>query len=229
LKISLELHHRYTLSRQHGSMSSTNNARPKLADAVVLRSIGLDEYSVVRFVHDASFRAHCAAHLSEDDVKAFRAHVNSPRYIDELQLEDLIGAWLDGELIGTAGWMPADDQGLCARIGSLFVRPLFSHIGIGKLLLAEAESRARRAGFKEFSTRVMPHAVPFLQRVGYEVTSRGVQPFGKVSCAVAFMRKWPAASSQRIAIPAPAEIPLAVPGAPADLQFASLVPHEREI
>lgn len=163
-----------------------------------------------------------------DDVEAFRSHIYSLRYLDELQLEDLVGAWLDGELIGTAGWMPADDKGLCARIGSLFVRPLFDHIGVGSLLLAEAERRAGRAGFREFSTRVMPHIVPFLLKAGYEVTSRGVQPFGKVSCVVAFMRKWPAVVSPPITIPADADLALAIAGAPADLQLASVVLHERD-
>ena len=208
-------------------MPSTLVARPRLADAVDLRPIGLDEYAAVRFVHDASFRVNCAAQLAEDDVKSFRAHIFSQKYMDELQLEDLVGAWLDGELIGTAGWMPADDQGLCARISSLFVRPLFSRIGVGPLLLAEVEARARRAGFKELCTRVMPHAVPFMAKAGYEVTSRGVQPFGGVVCAVAFMRKGHCGGPHAEALPS-AGMAIAAHGAPADLQRASLVPREKD-
>ncbi|KAB2851680.1 MAG: GNAT family N-acetyltransferase [Hyphomicrobiaceae bacterium] len=209
-------------------MSSDVTELARLIDAIQLRPIGVDDFAAVRFVHDTAFRAHCASHFSELDAAEFRAHLRSPKYMDELQHEEIIGAWLDGELIGTASWMPADDHGNCARIGSLYVRPLFDHLGVGSLLLSEAEQRARRAGFREFSIRAMPHAIPFLAKAGYEVTSRGVQPFGNVSCAVAFMRKRQNASAYLTMPPEAPALSIAVPGATADLSFPSLALHERE-
>ena len=90
-----------------------------------------------------------------------------------LMKEEVYGAWLDGELVGTARWHANGANGSTARIGSVFVR--HPPLGIGRRLLAEVEARARQSGFDKFAAGVTANAVPFFERLGYKVASRGVK------------------------------------------------------
>ena len=188
-------------------MKNLDTSLTSPALALTLRAISIDDYSSVRFTHATAARAYLAGLHSDDEIAEIIRYIYGVQYVDELQLEDLIGAWLDGELIGTAGWTPADDHGKCARITSLTVRPLFARLGIGTRLLKDAEARARRAGFDEFSMRVPRNTVALFKKAGYEVTSRGIQPIGNTDLAVAFMRKrkLPAIESTHLAQPAAVE------------------------
>ena len=55
--------------------------------------------------------------LSELEVAAFVRLVHSPDYPAILMKEDVFGAWLDGELVGTASWQANAANGVTARIG----------------------------------------------------------------------------------------------------------------
>ena len=61
-----------------------------------------------------------------------------------------------------------------ARIEGLYVRPIFTFMGIGSALLAHAESRARDAGCTAFTATVPAVSVPFLLRFGYDIAAHGV-------------------------------------------------------
>ena len=89
---------------------------------LALRPIGVDDYSAVRHLHATSLRAQTHGVLSDAEVVAFVRLVYSPAYTDILMKEDVYGAWLDGELVGTVSWQANGGNGLIARIGCIFVR-----------------------------------------------------------------------------------------------------------
>ena len=92
--------------------------------------------------------------------------------------------------MGTAGWATGDGSAPTARIGWIYVRPLFTGLGLGTRLVEAAEAAARRGGFKVLSVEVTLNAVEFFASLGYETSSHGVRslPRGQ-SLAVAYMRK----------------------------------------
>ena len=88
--------------------------------------------------------------------------------------EEVYGAWIDGDLIGTVSWHAGGSGGgATATIGGIFVR--HPRLGIGRRLLAEAEARAHQCGFERLSACATANAVPFFLRFGYEKVSRGVR------------------------------------------------------
>jgi putative acetyltransferase len=159
-------------------------------DALEIRRVTVDDYADVRFLHAASLTAQSADVLSEAEVAAFVSLVASPAYSDLLAQEDVVGGWIGGNLVGTASWQCNSDDGSLARIGSVFVRPLFVRLGIGRRLLTEVESHAAQSGFTYFGASATANAIPFFERLGYQVASRGVKPLSPTcTLPVAFMRK----------------------------------------
>jgi GNAT superfamily N-acetyltransferase len=178
-------------------------------DQVSLRPVGFDDWASVRYVHATAFGTLGHRHHTRAEIDAFARRVRSHGYAAQMQREHLVAAWLEGELVGTAGWTPADDSGVLARITSVFVRPLFTCGGIGTRLVSDAEARARAAGFERFSARVPLNAVGFFEKLGYEVSSHGVHALTNEHCMqVVYMRKKPSAQE-------PAEARRAAPAAAA--------------
>jgi putative acetyltransferase len=155
-----------------------------------LRRIGLDDHSQVRHVHARAMRAHCGDILNEAELASFLDFVNSPVYSDHVLAEEVHGAFVDGQLVGTASWLANGDDGETARIASVFVDPMFARLGIGGRLLAEVEARAAQSGFSQLGASATLNAVPFFERHGYAEASRGVKAFGPACwLPVAFLRK----------------------------------------
>lgn len=142
-------------------------------ELVQLAPISIDHWSDVRYVHETSFRAIIAPRASQQSVDEFMKWLATPEYVDQLTGSDLFGAWLDGQLAGTAGWRPMDSRSRVARIEGLFVQPLFAFMGLGSLLLANAEARARRAGYATITALASSVSVPFFMRAGYDVYAQG--------------------------------------------------------
>jgi GNAT superfamily N-acetyltransferase len=164
--------------------------RPGLAIYARLSPIGVDDWAQVRSLHIASFLSLVGTGLDLDLVEATRQAFMIPEYTEELMQESVWGAWLDGHLIGTCGWRPADDNGLQARVTALFVDPLFTRNGVGRSLLADAEARAGAAGFAVVTTRATAHSVGFFEACGYEVSSHGVHVIcERRDLPVTFLRK----------------------------------------
>jgi putative acetyltransferase len=158
--------------------------------ALALRRVGLDDHAQVRYLHARSMRALGGDALSDAELACFLAFVDSPAYSDHLRTEEVHGAFLDGQLIGTASWLANADNGETARIASVFVHPMFTRLGLGGRLLAEVESRAAQSGFTSLGASATINAVPFFERYGYLEASRGVKAFGpQCSLPVAFLRR----------------------------------------
>ena len=161
-----------------------------LSQLVTLRAITLEDLPAVRHLHALAYKVATAARLSEAEIEAFARHVRSVSYCDDLLREHVVCAFIHDELVGTAGWCPADDRGVAARIRSVFVRPLFAREGLGQTLVRDAEARARKAGFREFTVQAGPHAQPFFAALGYEVSSYGTQTLSDgAALPVVFMRR----------------------------------------
>lgn len=170
-------------------MSATGTALESVLDArLTLLPLGVDHFSAVRHLHATSLRAQTIGVLSDAELAAFVRLVYSPAYVSVLEKEEAYGAWLDDELVGTVSWQANAASGLIARIGCIFVR--HPRHGIGRRLLAEVEARARQCGFGRLATGVTANAVPFFERQGYVVASRGVKTLA-LGCAlpVTFLRK----------------------------------------
>jgi GNAT superfamily N-acetyltransferase len=164
------------------------------AGAAEIRPIGLDDLASVRYIHATSFRMLAAQHYSPEDIDGFTEHVYGVAYTDALAAalhrQQLYGAWLENELVGTAGWSSVDDGGPMARLRYIFVRPLFTRIGLGRRLVLEAEELARQAGFHTFAVHATVNAIGFFARLGYQVTSSAVHPLSSAhALPVAFMQK----------------------------------------
>jgi putative acetyltransferase len=158
--------------------------------ALALRRVGLDDHAQVRYLHARSMRTLSGDALSDAELAAFLAFVGSPTYSDHLRIEDVHGAFLDGQLVGTASWLANADDGETARIASVFVHPMFTRLGLGGRLLAEMEGRAAQSGFASLGASATINAVPFFERYGYMEASRGVKAFGpECWLPVAFLRK----------------------------------------
>lgn len=145
----------------------------RAAELVQLRPIDIDDWSDVRYVHGTSFHTIIAPRAPQRSVDAFMSWLDTPAYVEKLRDADLTGAWLDGQLAGTAGWRPLDAHGRVARIEALFVQPLFAFMGLGSLLLAHAEARARRAGYACITALACAPSAPFFMRAGYDVYAQG--------------------------------------------------------
>ncbi|HRD75547.1 MAG TPA: GNAT family N-acetyltransferase [Hyphomicrobiaceae bacterium] len=161
---------------------------------VEVRSIGIDDYSAVRYVHGTAFKSIGLSFLDEAELNPLLAPFESIEYTESLMSEDLVGAWIGSELVGTAVWLAADDTGRSARITSVYVRPMFTRLGVGRMLVREDETRARRHGYRSFSARATPITAGFYQKLGYAVTSHGSIPVDKErGLPLTFLRRHDAA------------------------------------
>ena len=170
-------------------------ARQSVGQAVDIAVVPIDDMSGIRYLHASSARRLAAGMLSDAEITAFTQHVYSAAYstrLSDVVVEDrMTGARLSGELIGTAGWLPANDSGSTARLIGVFVSPLYARLGIGRRVVEAAEAQARRAGFSSFTIRAPLGSSDFFDHMGYQVASHGVWPLTRdVALPVAFMRKF---------------------------------------
>lgn len=171
-----------------------NAVTDEIASAAEIRPIGPDDLADVRSLHAASLRLLAGQTFTEGEIAAFTAHVYGHAYTEALseaiRRQQLLGAWFGGEMIATAGWVASDGQASTARIRWVFVRPLFTGLGLGTRLVQAAEAGARRAGFGTLAVEATLNSVDFFAGLGYEVTSHGARALSPgESLPVAYMRK----------------------------------------
>jgi GNAT superfamily N-acetyltransferase len=165
-----------------------------ISDALEIAPAGIDQMSDLRHLHALSARRLAAGMLSEAEIEAFASYIYTEAYSGRLtevvQARRLLVARLDGALVASAGWTPANDAGAIARLTGVFVSPLYARQGIGRRLLERVETQALQAGFAICTVRAPLGAAPFFARIGYDVASHGVWPIDRdTALPVAFMRK----------------------------------------
>lgn len=167
-----------------------NVSKQDFLKAVTFRPVTLDDLSSVRYVHMTAFRILAAEYHSPEEIQAHVDDMMNTDYFEEILQCDLYCALVEEEIVGTGGWCPADDSGATARIRKVFVRPLFTNCGVGRMLVELAEKRALQAGFDKFTVRANINAVSFYERLNFEISSYGVMPTRSgIDLPVAFMRK----------------------------------------
>lgn len=162
--------------------------------AIDIAAVPIDDMSALRHLHASSARRLAAGMLTDSEIAAFVQHVYSSGYstrlADVVVAGRMVGARLNGELVGTAGWLPANDNGATARLIGVFVSPLYARLGIGRRVVDAAETDARRAGFSTFTIRAPLGSSGFFEHIGYHAASHGVWPLTRdVALPVAFLRK----------------------------------------
>lgn len=165
-----------------------------LARAIEIGPVEIDHMSELRHLHALSARRLAAGMLSEGEIIAFANHIYSEAYsariAEIVRVRRLLAARLDGALVGTAGWTPANDAGSVARLMGVFVSPLYARLGIARRLVEAVEAEAHQAGFAVYTIRAPLGAAEFFARLGYDVASHGVWPLDRdAALPVAFMRK----------------------------------------
>lgn len=162
---------------------------PKGRDPIRLALIGLDHLSSVRYVHATAFRSLIAPCLEPEQASAWLHAFYSSAYTERLVATALMGAWVDRELVGTAGWSPSPDTASSARIGDLYVLPMFGGHGIGTRLLAATEKSARQSGYATVRATVPLVSEGFFAAQGYVREPASVPVHPPALIPVATMRK----------------------------------------
>lgn len=164
---------------------------------IEIRPVGIDDFAHVRYIHATAFRL-LATPFLDQSLAAACERFQTIEYTEDLMGHDLSAAWVGDEMVGTAGWLPSNDQGISARITSVYVRPLYTRLGIGRSLVRAAEARARSRGYRAFSVRTPADASGLFERLGYEITSHGALPFGSESLPLAYLRRSDAQAGERV-------------------------------
>ncbi len=165
-----------------------------IAEDAEIGPVGPDDLADVRSLHATSFRVLAGNSFTDSEVSAHTAHVYAMPYTaalsEAMQRGQLFGARLSGQLVGTAGWSTGDGSAASARIRWVFVRPMFTGLGIGTRLVRTAEAAVRTAGFDVISVEATLNAVEFFVRNGYDISSHGMRALSpNEGLPVAFLRK----------------------------------------
>lgn len=165
-----------------------------LKSAIVITQPTIDDLSTIRYIHAQSLRRAAAAWLDETAISAYDAFVYGPAYAADieqaLRKARFFGAYLNGQLIGTSGWSPIDDDTASARVRWCHVQNLFGGLGIGRSLLDVAEQHAEAFGHTSLIARATPSSTTFFERAGYGVTAHGRREIGpNQTLPVTFLRK----------------------------------------
>lgn len=172
-------------------MAKSGDTGVDLGRVVALRPVAIDDMAAARQLHMSAISCLAAEFLSDGEIGALLDMICQPAYVADLVETQLWGAWLDNRLVGTGGWAPSSESRATARIRYLSVDPLFTRCGIGRRLLADAETRATAAGYEEFAIRSGMHMVAFYRNAGYAVTSHGVVATAShVGLPVTYLRKY---------------------------------------
>jgi GNAT superfamily N-acetyltransferase len=172
---------------QDGRASSDLTIGPNLQ----FRLAGIDDYSTIRHVHASAIRALNERLIDANDVTQAVSTIYSSTYVTDLIAKATQVALLNGDIVGTCAWSASDDRGHAARIGSLFVLPLFQGRGIARQLIQHTEQEAARHGYTRFAAIVPAALAALYEHLDYVTTSfgtsRDVVP--GVAVQVAFVRK----------------------------------------
>ncbi len=171
-------------------MSASVRKNKVFLDGISLRPVEIDDIAAIRYVHSAATRACAVQYLADDDIETLTTAINQEKYIHAIVDGVLTGAWVDRELVGTVGWKPAGAAPNVARVQMLFVWPLFSGAGIGRLLVAHAEAQAHAAGYRSARVRTTTQQAPFFKRLGYAITGQSaVRTGGNGRLPITYLRK----------------------------------------
>ena len=171
-------------------MSNTKTLTHSITDMIKTRVSTVDDFASIRYLHRLSVKVLGTAYHSDLELAARMALIETNQYAKELYYQKLHTAWIDNELVGTAGWTEHDPEEKSAYITSIYTHPLFAREGIGQMMLERAETSARKAGFTKLMVRANLNASSFFTAKGYELIIHDTEAAGTdIFLPVAIMHK----------------------------------------
>ena len=152
-----------------------------------LRRALVSDREAIRDLHTSSIRTLCRDFYSAEQIEAWSGFLKPESY--RLILEDtgrhVWVAEVSGALAGFGQLNPVSRE-----LEALYVHPDHAGRGIGRALLSHLEGLARKAGVASLRLTATLNAVPFYERSGWVVASRGMHthPSG-LALACAFMTR----------------------------------------
>lgn len=148
-------------------MSRVSADLSTLLTSLVIRPAGIDDLVHARQLLSAAFKTQSFANYEACLAETLQAQIDSPGFVDMLRGQALTLAWLHERPVAVCGWAPGADGGKLAMLGLVGVDPLFTGLGLGRLIVSQVEDSARRAGFHELVAQTPWPLIEFHRRMGY--------------------------------------------------------------
>ena len=136
---------------------------PRGQRAVIVRSALVNDRDVILRVHADAIRRGASTRYSPQEIEAWVAFPAPEGHEAELRSGHVFVAEEGGQIVGYGRF--DTDSG---EVEATYVLPEAQGRGVGRALLAEAEARARRAGFDVICVSASLNAIAFYQRAGFE-------------------------------------------------------------
>ncbi len=171
-------------------MSNTKTLSRSITDIITVKKSTIDDFASIRYLHRLSIKVLGTAYHSDLELAARMALIETNQYATELFYQTLQTAWVENELVGTAGWSVHDPEEKSAYITAIYTHPLFAREGIGNMMLEKAENSAREAGYTKLMVRANLNACSFFTAKGYELIIHDTEAAGTdIFLPVAIMHK----------------------------------------
>lgn len=131
-----------------------------------IRKAKIGDADAIRSVHTVAVRGISSSHYSQEQIEAFAIPKPSEIYVDTIRNKEVYVAEEADRIVGF-GILDQDSR----VIEALFVLPDIRK-GIGRLLLAQLEERARELGIERLSLNSSLNAEGFYRRSGYEAQKK---------------------------------------------------------
>ncbi len=162
------------------SIPATSALRP--TSSIALRPIRFEEVSAILDLIQRAIGRGCREHYDPAQRNAVFLTYARGLFAEALGPFESIAAVQQDVLVGFAQSDSATD-----RLRALFVDGDVQHRGVGSLLLAEIERRARRRGGKRLCGAMSLNAVPFYARAGFRALS-GIERLASAGISVPVVR-----------------------------------------
>lgn len=160
-----------------------------VAPSISFRAYHPRHANAVRKLHQAAWSHLARERHTPEQMAAHEVLIQAPEYAAAMADNNLILAWREERLLGTAGWCPVEDEPDTARIRKVFVDPETAGTGLGRRLVLRIEEDNRRRGIRRFTVRSNANAEGFYAALGYRPLSRGVMAAPGADLPVVFMEK----------------------------------------
>jgi GNAT superfamily N-acetyltransferase len=141
-------------------------ARPpgnaRLSSACEIRALRFDDVAEVLRLIQRAIAGGCHHHYNPRQRAAVFANYAQTLFMETLGPFESRAAEQQGRLVGFAQFDPASD-----RLRALFVDAVMQQRGVGRVLLADIEARARRHGCTRLHGAMSLNAIPFYTRAGF--------------------------------------------------------------
>jgi putative acetyltransferase len=140
-----------------------------------LRPFAVEDTDAVIDLRNLAFEELSGDAYTAEQKAALRENRAQKDYAEEL-IRNHIMLGFDDRLVAMGGWIAMPEDPSIGRIRKLAVHPTAARRGLGRVMVEDAERRARDAGCKRFIVRSSLNAVPFYEKLGYRITGHGTVP-----------------------------------------------------